>query len=115
MFYVCVVINKHQNLMKSTRIRLQLLIRLPVEMSCGVQSLLPYHTATASALLTSMLSVSRHSYGWTPEGINSLLPDYYLSVVTILCLFDCFSLQMKQLVLHMLNFFICCALDCEIK
>ncbi|KAL5096740.1 hypothetical protein RYX36_001067 [Vicia faba] len=42
--------------------------RLPVEMSCGVQSLLPYHTATASALLTSMLSVSRHSYGWTPEG-----------------------------------------------
>ncbi|XWS19632.1 hypothetical protein CRYUN_Cryun31cG0032400 [Craigia yunnanensis] len=44
------------------------IFRSPVEMSCCVETLLPYHTATASALLTSMLSVSRQSSGWTPEG-----------------------------------------------
>ncbi|XP_050944548.1 protein NUCLEAR FUSION DEFECTIVE 6, mitochondrial isoform X1 [Cucumis melo] len=58
-------IPKQNPLSQSLRI-----LRSPVELSCCVESLLPYHSATASALLTSMLSVSRRSYGWTPEDCN---------------------------------------------
>ncbi|KAL8227094.1 hypothetical protein R6Q57_016926 [Mikania cordata] len=46
------------------------IFRCPVEMSACLESLQPFHTATASALMTSMLSLSQRSYGWLPEGVD---------------------------------------------
>ncbi|XP_038681303.1 protein NUCLEAR FUSION DEFECTIVE 6, mitochondrial-like isoform X3 [Tripterygium wilfordii] len=48
----------------------QCTFRFPVEMSSCVETLLPYHTATASSLMTSMLSITRRSCGWLPEAAN---------------------------------------------
>ncbi|KAL8484240.1 hypothetical protein ACS0TY_026797 [Phlomoides rotata] len=39
----------------------------PVEMSTCVASMQPFHTATTSALMTSMLAVSSCGFGWLPE------------------------------------------------
>ncbi|CAL9192588.1 unnamed protein product, partial [Musa hybrid cultivar] len=41
--------------------------RSPVETSFCLESLLPIHNATASALMTSMLTISRRGSGWLSE------------------------------------------------
>ncbi|XP_059663190.1 protein NUCLEAR FUSION DEFECTIVE 6, mitochondrial isoform X1 [Cornus florida] len=46
------------------------IFRCPVELSVCVESMQPFHTATASSLMTSMLSISSCGYGWVPEGLD---------------------------------------------
>ncbi|XP_062186044.1 protein NUCLEAR FUSION DEFECTIVE 6, mitochondrial-like [Phragmites australis] len=48
--------------------------RVPVAVLGGVQgSLMPMHSATASALLTSMLGLNPGSWGWLSEGFATPL------------------------------------------
>ncbi|PSS01893.1 Protein NUCLEAR FUSION DEFECTIVE 6 like [Actinidia chinensis var. chinensis] len=43
--------------------------RLPVELSC-LESMMPLHSAIASARLTSSLSIESKCWGLTPQGIS---------------------------------------------
>ena len=71
--------------------------RSPVEMSCmSVESLFPFHTATASALLTSMLSAAPRTCGWTLEGII-----VFMNLLTCLscysvCQFSCMDCDWRS-------------------
>uniref|UniRef100_A0A0D9Y5V7 Protein NUCLEAR FUSION DEFECTIVE 6, chloroplastic/mitochondrial-like n=1 Tax=Oryza glumipatula TaxID=40148 RepID=A0A0D9Y5V7_9ORYZ len=44
------------------------ILRSPVELSVCVESLLPLHSATAAARMTSMLAVPGQGLGWLTEG-----------------------------------------------
>ncbi|XP_030541756.2 protein NUCLEAR FUSION DEFECTIVE 6, mitochondrial-like [Rhodamnia argentea] len=44
--------------------------RLPLELSGGVESLMPLHSAIASARLQSSLAMESQSWGLVPQGIS---------------------------------------------
>ncbi|KAI3698700.1 hypothetical protein L2E82_42438 [Cichorium intybus] len=57
----------------------RLFLRCPVELSVCLETEKPFHAVTSSALMTSMLILSRRTCGWLPEAMTgiseiSLLP-----------------------------------------
>ncbi|XP_071691325.1 protein NUCLEAR FUSION DEFECTIVE 6, mitochondrial-like isoform X2 [Rutidosis leptorrhynchoides] len=48
----------------------RIIFRCPVEMSACLETMQPFHTVTASALMTSMLTLSRSSYALLPQACN---------------------------------------------
>uniref|UniRef100_A0A0E0JIF2 Uncharacterized protein n=1 Tax=Oryza punctata TaxID=4537 RepID=A0A0E0JIF2_ORYPU len=60
------------SLPRSTR-RRPAISRVPVASLGGAHGLMPLHSATASALLTSMLGLKPGSWGWLSEGFATPL------------------------------------------
>ncbi|XP_071717429.1 protein NUCLEAR FUSION DEFECTIVE 6, mitochondrial-like isoform X1 [Rutidosis leptorrhynchoides] len=48
----------------------RIIFRCPVEMSACLETMQPFHTVNASALMTSLLTLSRSSYAWLPQGVD---------------------------------------------
>ncbi|KAI3698295.1 hypothetical protein L2E82_41742 [Cichorium intybus] len=46
------------------------IFRCPVELSVCLETEQPFHAVTSSALMTSMLILSRRTCGWLPEAFN---------------------------------------------
>ncbi|CAL9121214.1 unnamed protein product [Musa textilis] len=64
----------------------------PVETSFCLESLLPMHSATASALMTSMLTISRRGPGWLSEGkLQTLLWLHYANLLVMVVASNCFQ------------------------
>ncbi|CAA2994162.1 Hypothetical predicted protein [Olea europaea subsp. europaea] len=69
-------ISTHPSLFKtasesSVNKRFSLFSRLPVELSC-VETMIPLHSAIASARLRSSLSLESQKWGLVPQGLQSI-------------------------------------------
>ncbi|KAK6919070.1 hypothetical protein RJ641_017492 [Dillenia turbinata] len=59
--------------------RISRISRTPVELSC-LESMMPLHSATASARLTSFLTTESHTWGVVPQG-----SAFTLIVISLQC------------------------------
>lgn len=73
--------------------------RVPVEMSAGV-SLIPLHSVTASALLTSLLSLSNQNWSCLSEGmptcVHNLSLPMNLSYKLVNLVYDCGNVRVTR-------------------